>query len=53
MLCSSIVGIFSFAADAAGSVLNKGRVPSLQQLPELWQKVVEIFLDDRQPVAGS
>ena len=40
MLCSSIVGIFSFAAMLLALSLNSA---ALQQLPELWQKVVEIF----------
>ena len=40
MLCSSIVGIFSFAVMLLALSLNSA---ALQQLPELWQKVVEIF----------
>jgi len=40
MLCSSIVGIFSFAVMLLALALNSA---ALQQLPELWQKVVEIF----------
>ena len=40
MLCSSIVGIFSFAVMLLALSLNS---TALQQLPELWQKVVEIF----------
>ena len=40
MLCSSIVGIFSFAVMLLALALNS---TALQQLPELWQKVVEIF----------
>ena len=40
MLCSSIVGIFSFAVMLLALSLNS---TALQLLPELWQKVVEIF----------
>ena len=40
MLCSSIVGIFSFAVMLLALSLNSA---ALQHLPELWQKVVEIF----------
>ena len=40
MLCSSIVGIFSFAVMLLALSLNSA---ALQQLPVLWQKVVEIF----------
>ena len=40
MLCSSIVGIFSFAVMLLALSLNS---TALQQLPVLWQKVVEIF----------
>ena len=43
MLCSSIVGIFSFAVMMLALSLNSA---ALQQLPELWQKVVEIFREN-------